>query len=358
MRTYEDIARLIEEIAAPDQADQLAIEWLESDRLAIGRDSRERHVVILTGPPLEPSDSAVASALRAGEWRMTTGAKIKGTLLQLPRGDAFRTATAAIVAELFRRGIDARPTVEVFAEVEPFIALVLRRVLLPDDSVLGLVGELLVLKELLVALGEKRTSVVDPTCVWRGWQQQARDFALGPTSIEVKSTGLNVSRHAISGFEQVEPRSLDGGSTEALFIASIGLRRAAVSGPLSIAGLADQIIELIRTGPEAADGEAKFVQRLGQYGPEGFQGYKHPEMRDQESYALSFTTTFVPRIYDMSDENIRIVRRADLARDFPFVLTQGVRYTMELPGSVPGSIENPRTDLQAFLRTVAAALWS
>ncbi len=357
MRTYEDIARVLEQLASPVEADQIEIEWLEAGRLAVGRDNRERHAVILPGPPLDPKDSAVASAIRPGEWRTTTGT-IKGTLLQLPRGDAFRTATATIAAELFRRGIASRPTLEVFAEVEPFIALVLRRVLLPDDFVLGLVGELLVMKELLVALGDRRATVSDPTAVWQGWRQQARDFVLGSTSIEVKTTGLNVSRHTISGFDQVEPRTLDGGRTESLFVASIGLRRASVSGPLSIASLADQIIELLRGTADHAEAQKKFVDRLAQYGPEGFQGYKHPDMRDQESYAQSFTTTFVARVYDMADENIRIVRRADLAREFPFVLPHGVRYTMELPGSIPGSIENPRTDLQGVLRGVAAKLWT
>jgi hypothetical protein len=357
MRTYEDIARILEQLASPIEADQLEVEWLEPGRLAVGRDNRERHAVILPGPPLEPTDFAVASAIRPGEWSTTTGV-IKGTLLQLPRGDAFRTATATIAAELFRRGIASRPTVEVFAEVESFVALVLRRVLLPDDFVLGLVGELLVLKELLVALGESRAKIYDPTAVWHGWRQQARDFVLGAASIEVKTTGLNVSRHTISGFEQVEPRTLDGETTESLFVASVGLRRASVSGPLSIAGLADQIIELLRGTVNPAESEKKFVDRLAQYGPEGFQGYKHPDMRDQETYAQSFTTTFVPRVYDMADENIRIVRRADLARDFPFVLPHGVHYTMELPSSIPGSIENPRTDLQASLRWMAVRLWT
>lgn len=357
MRTYEEIALLLEELTSPVEADQLEIEWLESGRLAVGRDKRERHVVILPGPPLEPRETAVASAIRPGEWRTTTGT-IRGSILQLPRGDAFRTATATIAAELFRRGIASRPTVEVFTEVEPFIALVLRRVLLPDDFVLGLVGELLVLRELLTALGERRATVSDPTVVWRGWGQQARDFVLGSTSIEVKTTGLSVSRHAISGFEQVEPRILDGGATESLLLASIGLRRAPVSGPLSIASLADQIIQLLHSTVDSAEAEKKFLERLALYGPEGFQGYKHPEMRDQESYAQSFTTTFMPRVYNMADENIRIVRRADLARDFPFVLPQGVRYTMELPGTIPGSIENPRTDLQALLRAISATLWT
>lgn len=357
MHTYEEIAYLLEGLTSPVGADQLEIEWLEAGRLAVGRDKRERHAVILPGAPLQARDGAVASAIRSGEWLTATGT-VKGTLLQLPRGDAFRTATATIVAELFRRGIGYRPMHEVFAEVEPFVALVLRRVLLPDDFVLGLVGELLVLRELLLALGERRNTVADPTAVWQGWRQHARDFVLGASSIEVKTTGLNVSRHTMTGFEQVEPRTVDGATAESLFIASIGLRRASVSGQLSIASLADNVIDLLAGTVDHEEAERMFVERLAQYGPEGFQGYRHPDMRDQESYSQSFTTTFVPRVYDMADENIRILRRADLARDYSFVLAQGVRYTLELPSIIPGSIENPRTDLQALLRGVAAKVWA
>jgi hypothetical protein len=265
---------------------------------------------------------------------------------------------ATIAAELFRRGVESRHPHDAFAEVEPFIALVLRRVLLPEDFVLGLVGELLILRGLLAASGSTLKSVPDPTVVWRGWQRQPRDFVLGSLSIEVKTTGLNVSRHAISGLEQVEPRRTDGQVIEHLFLASIGLRRAATSGGFSISGLADEIVELLRDGRSTKDEAAvKFIERLAQYGPESFQGYRHPEMRDQESYSQTFTTTFAPRVYDMGDLNLQIIRRADLARDFPFVLPQGLRYTLELPTSIPGSIENPRTDLDVFLRSAGLALW-
>lgn len=358
MRTYEQIAGLLEQLASPAETDQFHVEWLEPNRVAVGRDVRERHALLIVGPQIDARDEVVAQSLRYGTWRSTSGEMVTANLLHLPRGDAFRTATAAIAAELFRRGIDARPSHGVFIEVEPFIALVLRRVLLPDDFVLGLVGELLVLRDLFVALGSKLRGIEDPTVVWRGWQRQPRDFVLGPLSIEVKTTGLNVSRHTISGLDQIEPRRLEDQATEELFLASIGLRRAATAGGLSISGLADEIVGMLREGRDGGDEPAtKFVDRLSQYGPEGFQGYRHPEMREQESYSQTFTTTFAPRIYDMGDRNIQIIRRADLAREFPLVLPHSIRYSLELPGSVPGSIENPRTDIESFLRYAGAKLW-
>jgi hypothetical protein len=356
-RTYEEIARLLEAVTTPVADGQFHIEWLDVKRIGIGRDAQQRYALLIVGPPLSPRIDVVASNIRPGTWSTSAGEALQGSVLQLPEGDAFRTATATIAAELFRRGLETRPVSQVFAEVEPFIALVLRRMMLPDDYVLGLVGELIILRELLIALGDARRSVADPSAWWRGCQQQSRDFVLPAASIEVKTTGLSVSRHTISNLDQVEPRSIHGDTLERLFIASVGLRRATGSAGLSIASLADDIVALLREG-RADDDPAvtKFLARLAEYGPEGFDGYRHPLMRDQDPYKTAFTTTFSPRIYDMSDQNIRIIRRADLARDFQFVLPQGLAYTLELPGAVPGSIENPRADLLAFLRSIVGAV--
>ncbi len=356
MRTYEEIAKLLESLDPSEAHDEINVEWLDEGRAGVARDARGRYSVLIVGPKLAPRIDVVAEAVRPTTWRAEAGAQLEGSILQLPHGDAFRTVAATIAAELFRRGLKTRPVTQVFAEVEPFVALVLRRMVLPDDFVLGLVGELFVLRELLMVLGDARRSMPDPTALWRGSQQQARDFVLPGASIEVKTTGLAVSRHSISGFDQIEPRSIAGDTLEQLFIASVGLRRSSAgSAGLSIAGLADEITDLLQDcAGESSDAVAKFLDRLAAYGPDGFDGYRHPEMRDQEIYSQGFTTTFSPRVYNMSDQNIRIIRRADLARDFQLVLPQGISYTLELPGVVPGSIENPRSDLHAFLRSVVA----
>lgn len=351
---YEDIARLLDALVPPETEGQFHVEWLGDQRIAVGIDARQRYALLIVGSAIHPRTDIVGSAVREGTWVAPDRRELTGSVLHLPTGDAFRTALATIAAELFRRRIDVRPASEVFTEVEPFIALVLHRLLFPDSYVLGLVGELLVLRELLVS-DQRLRQLSDPTAIWRGWQHQSRDIVLGAAAIEVKATGLTVSRHEISGLEQVEPRIIDGAATEELFIVSVGLRRAAGDGGLSISGLAQEILECLSGGPdEGADGGIKFLDRLASYGPDGFDGYNHATMRDQEPYTHTFTTTFAPRVYDMSDDNIRIVRRGDLARDFGCVLPQGFRFTMELPDEVPGSIENPRTDLRTFLQKLAS----
>ena len=359
MRTYEQIISALEGLDAPTRRDQFHIDWLEPTRLAVGRDGSGRYAVLIVGPSLAPRIDVVQANIRTGSWSATSGEVVQGNLLTLRDGPAFMTATATIAAELSRRGIESRPPSEVFLEVEPFVALVLQRLLLPDDYVLGMVGELLVLRDLLSALGDARHMLDDPTALWRGWQHQSRDFALGHVSLEVKTTGLTVSRHAISSLDQVEARATDGEPAESLYLISIGLRLSTGPSGVSIAALADDILRLLSVPgassfapmPERAQ---KFVHRLSDYGPPGFDGYDHLIMRDQAPYSLMFTTTFPPRVYDMADRNVRIMRRADIAADFSFVIPEGLRFTAELPDVVPGSIENPKHDLAVFLRTVAS----
>jgi hypothetical protein len=352
MLSYEEIARLLEGLEPPPRPDELHVEWLDASRMGVGVDSLGRYALLIVGAPLAPKIDIVAQAVRDGEWRTPTGSTLKGSVLQLPQGDAFRTATSTIAAELFRCGLETRPCQEAFAEVEPFVALVLRRMLLPEEYVLGLIGELLILRELLQTACGRVPPATDPTACWRGWQRQARDFVLPRASIEVKTTGLSVSRHRISGLDQVEPRAIDGDQLERLFIASVGLRRSSGGIGHSIAGLADDIILALRrdsTDPNQA--EAKFLDRLRQYGPEGFEGYRHPEMREQQFFAQCYTTIFSPRAYDMGDVNIRVLRRSDLASQFQCVVPENIEYTIDLPDSVPGSPDNPCADIEVLLRT-------
>lgn len=354
MTSFDQIAGLLEGMTPPDEADHFRVEWLTNDVLAVGRSRAGGHCVFIVCEPLVPTVPAVERAIRFGRWQTSGAAVVSCNLLTLPPGEHFGTAAAAIAAELLRRrSASGESLPEIFSRVEEFIALVLRRVLMPPDFVLGLLGELLVLDELIGALGE-RAQIGDPTAIWRGWTQQSRDFVLGAVSLEIKTTSLQVSRHQIHGLEQVEPRRLDGGTTESLFLGSIGLRRAA-AGAYSVSGLTNRILAKLGRYPErvdASEGQTRFLERLAQYGPRDSVGYVHTSMADQDIYTEGYTTTFPPRFYDMADNNLRLIRAADIAEQFPHVRAQGIAYTVELPAVVPGSIENPKPDFRAFVRSL------
>lgn len=346
---YDQIQQRLEGLTAPAD-DAFSVEWLVPDVLAVGRDARGRYAVILPGDALSPSPN-VASSVHYGEWRSASGREVRGTSVALPAGNEFRTAAAAIAAECIRIGIHERPLREVYREVEAFIALVLRRIVLPEESLLGLVGELLVLDQIVDAVLQVQPDHPDPTVFWTGWQHRPRDFSFGTAALEVKTTGLLASRHHISSIAQVDPQAAGSGAQVHLFLASIGLRRAS-AGAFSIAGLSKRILERLpaaAVGDAPADPRTLFLDRLRQYGPDGFAGYDHATMSEAEPYQQRFSTTFLPRIYDMQDQNVRVIRRKDLTEYFPFVLDEGLSFTIELPAQIPGSPSNPAIDLQASL---------
>jgi hypothetical protein len=345
---YDQIQQRLEALTAPPDEDAFSVEWLVPDVLAVGRDAHGRYAVILPGDALSPSPNV--ASVHYGEWRSASGSEVRGTLLALPAGNEFRTAAAAIAAECIRIGIHERPLREVYREVEPFIALVLRRIVLPEESLLGLVGELLILDQLVDAVLQVQPDHPDPTVFWTGWQPRPRDFSFGAAALEVKTTGLLASRHHISNIAQVDPEAAGSGAQVHLYLASIGLRRAS-AGAFSIAGLSQRILERLAAavGDAPTDPRTLFLDRLRQYGPDGFAGYDHATMSAAEPYQQRFSTTFLPRIYDMQDHNVRVIRRKDLTAHFPFVLDEGLSFAIELPAQIPGSLTNPAIDLQESL---------
>lgn len=350
MMGYDDIHALAAQIEPPATEGHLNVEWVLPGKLAIGRDAHNRHLLVLSGPSLQASRDSVQRALMSGTWSDDNGEDIEGTLLRLHAGDPFLVAATTIAVELLRRGLPDRPSIDVFPKVEGFIELVIRRVLLPHDALLGLIGELLVYDRLLDVLGalpeDRRPDLV---AVWQGHARKSRDFRVGRLGLEVKATSRPVSTHHIGSLEQVEPRMLDGEQLEALHLVSIGLG-VDVSGMsrFSVAELTESI--LLKLGPED---QQRFVDMLRQYGPEDGVGYDHATMARWEPYAQGLSLTFPPRVYDMSDPNLRLPGRRTLQASFPFVAPEGLSFIVELPEEVPGSFgANPRSGLRDVLEQV------
>ncbi|MEY4548747.1 MAG: hypothetical protein RL685_4942, partial [Pseudomonadota bacterium] len=242
LRTYEYISSLLEQLERPRQPTLINIDWLAFGVAAVGRDESDSNLVLIVGPQLTSASSVVARAMRFATWATTMETSLEGNVIALPAGDHFRAAAATIAVELMRHGIDSRPPGEVFQEVEPLMELVMRRLLLPPECVLGLIGELYVLDVFLRGLDLGSSLRSDPTAIWRGHLEQSRDFALGASSIEVKTTATGVARHHFSGFSQVEAAQADGVGRESLYLASIGLQSADTDTGLSVARLADSIL--------------------------------------------------------------------------------------------------------------------
>ncbi len=344
---YDEIHTIAAQLDPPSRPGHLKVEWVLPERLAIGRDSDNRHLLVLGGPPVHAAAESVQRALMGGSWASESGVDVEGTVLRLHSGDEFMVAITTIAVELLRRGLGNRPAVDVFPEVEGFIELVIRRVLLPHEALLGLVGELLVLDLLLDAFaGRSEHASPETVGLWKGHSRSSRDFRLNRLGLEVKTTGRPTSHHHIGSLDQVEARTLDGENVEALHLVSIGLREdAAATSRFSVAGLTDSILS--KLGGKDKD---RFLDQLRQYGPDDCVGYNHATMAAWEPYARGFVMTFPPRVYDMSDPNLGIIRSRELQQHFPFVMPEGLSFVVELPDDVPGSHgANPRTGLPAEL---------
>ncbi len=286
MKTYEEVFDLIGGIPLPTAEGTLQVEWLIADRLGLGRDSMARFVVVLVGDLIDATSEIVKKSLVHGEWKQSSGEHIKGNVLHLPHGAPFQVAVTTIAIELIRRGIESREASEVFEEVESFIELVIRRVLLPPESILGLLGELLVLDCGLAALEQlPEASRPDRCSLWRGYTRQSRDLVFNRLALEVKTTTGPSSRHHISNLDQVEARILDGAYTEALYLVSVGFaEEVGGSSRFSIAQLTSRILGRLN------DAESfRFLEQLEQYGPDDCSGYKHALMSDWEPYTRRYS---------------------------------------------------------------------
>lgn len=94
----------------------------------------------------------------------------------------------------------AQPLAAVDTTLEVWGRLLVRRKRLPDDREIGLVGELLVLRALIDAIGE--VAAVES---WRGPLAEEHDFGFPTNDVEMKTTTGESRRHWISGLTQLVP---------------------------------------------------------------------------------------------------------------------------------------------------------
>ena len=347
MATFEDVARALDRLAVPTDDSLLALEWVVDGQLAVARLCGGRYAVVLPGPRLTPTTPRVARITAHDRWTAQSGEVVPANLLEFPASPAYKTAVSAVAAELLRAGLVEEPLPAVFADVEPFIELVLQRGDPNTEWVLGLAGELLVFAELL----EVSVELMPPSEVarsWQGWRRTSRDFKLRHLAIEVKTTSNDSRVHKISGFDQVEP---SGGSTSesTLFLASLGLQWDP-SGLYSIPLLVDRVLAALgRDTPTAM----AFLDQLREYGPPRLPGqpavgYDHHTMSDVAPFSVRLSPILTGLLYDMADPNMRVLRRSDIS-DL-FVEDRGISFHLNLPDSIPGSVGRSPMPLRDGLR--------
>lgn len=343
--TYEQLKRFLRALAPASSPHERRIGFAdEAHTIALSRDQEGRVEVFLLGSRLTPSQAVVDRAMDyRDDWQSSNESAISANQIVLPRDSYFDSAAALMCVELISAGYRDDPH-GAFARVEPLIAKFIRGIDQIGDQVLvGLYGELVLLDALTGRL--QATSVDDMILSWFGWKPSSRDFQLGSVGVEVKTTSGSTSTHRIQGFHQIEVGHpvTDTAETD-LHLLSLGVlaisagQRAGETVPM----LVDRIVQRITTTWAQDD----FLDRVQEYGGDAGLGYKHSRDQSKSRFQKRFSLTF-ERLYDVADDNLRILHRSDVA-SFSHIRIDSVEFSVDLPYPFMGVI-NPVVGLPSIL---------
>ena len=313
--------------------------------MAVARDPGGRLELFLVGDRLQATLSHVADNMQFQEWTAVNDVRLPANRLLLPSDSYFSSAAAFICTELIEAEYSTKHQVA-FSRVEPLISMLLRRVELGDNVLLGVIGELSLLDALTrLAPPEEVAELVQ---AWKGFAPSARDFQIRRVGVEVKTTISDVSVHHIQGFHQVElGHAIDGVPEEKLYLLSLGFAAVPEStqGGISVPSLVD----LISARVESDQVRTGFTARVRQYGGDAAIGYDHTTDRDRPRFSRRLVPMF-ERLYDLADERLKILRRADV-QSYTNVDADSLEFRIDLPSQVTGEL-NPITGM----RSIATAL--
>lgn len=345
---FEALRAQLEALTAP-RGQTRNLRWLASP-LAVGRTAAGDFEIFIRGSELHSASSLVRRHLQHGDWRPEEGGEpFPASRIVLPSAPHFATIAALIATELMRAGIaGARGAQEAFTDVEPIIEMAIRRGALPEHVIVGLIGELTVLRQLLLARSKAPSSMMRYLDCWQGWQEGGRDFRFGANSIEVKTTQSGFSVHEFSGLHQLEPKLLPSSDLEQLHLLSVGLSASTTIGESlpTIVHSIDAFLTSATGGPAAAE---DFLRRVALYGSQSGTGYIHASMADWSVYGTRYAHSFVPRLYRIDDPGMRPLTRDLLSQTF--VQPEGLAFTMHIPDQV--SAFNPAPSWEAELARMA-----
>lgn len=354
---FEELYALTQGILVPDDEDERQVKWCGDSRLlGLARQTSGAFELFLRGDPLLVRSPLVRRHLRHDTWRDTEEVVFTASRIVLPSEAHYQAVAAFIAEELFRNGlIDSVP--RSFAASEPIIEMALRRTALPDETIIGLVGELRMLT-ILMSLAETPNGRATALEAWRGYQRNARDFVFANASVEVKTTRGSRSVHHINSISQVDPsRSPEGVAVDQLYLLSFGLDLVEPeedpAGSFTLPSVVDEVLLKLgdSTTPELRNEiQEILLGQVRQYG-EASIGYDHDSMSTWPAYSMPFRQRF-GRVYDMNDDDVLVLRHAHLA-PCEAVLEDSVQFEIDLPDQITGDI-NPETDLFAFARQITS----
>lgn len=357
--SYEQQLAIVQGLRQSSTEDDRHIAWCVGEGpIGLARTPKGRLEIFLEGPQLDARFRRVREAIEYQRWFRAGGDELLANRILLPSAGHFEQVAAFLCTELLRN--DATTDLpHAFARTEPLIELAIADLLLADEALLGLCGEVLLLHALLRAAPDERVGhVVDS---WKGHRETARDFQLGWVGVEVKTTTHSTSSHRFSGIHQLElGHGVDGAEEKDFLLASLGLEWTdpedqvnTTSLPELVDGLIGRITEAM--GPSAGAFTDELVGHIVDYGSPTDLGYDHNTMAESARFRRRFRLRFA-RGYDMADEAIRLLTTDDM-RARPFIDTESLHLRVNLPDRVSGDV-NPVVGLSNCARRILEAYGS
>ncbi|SER61100.1 Putative PD-(D/E)XK family member [Pedococcus cremeus] len=302
--TYERLKRDIGLLEAAADHLHRDLHWVENAPLAVARNQDSCIEVFLAGGPLRASIRIVEDLLEHQVWAYS-GGEFAAARIVLPFGEHFDRLAAVLCVDLIDNDL-AHERQEAFSAVEPMLGLALQRNTVGDPVLNGLIGELELLRRLL--LGASPASRPDVLQAWAGSVPSARDFQLNTVGVEVKVTQGRVSAHHVSGVHQIELGSGNGGVAETnIFLLSLGIEW--LSRGVGGTSLPDLVNSLLALTPTAA--RADLLAQIKQYGGDISIGYDHDRDQWKGRYSGRYFVRF-ERLYDMTDDRLELLSSSDL----------------------------------------------
>lgn len=350
---YESLLTAVMGLEPAPSPSEREITWCGTNRrLGIAKNALGQIEIFLVGPALKPRTRLLRDSLKHQEWFRADASGIPASRLLLPSLGHFEPVAAFLCTELLRAGVDS-DVEHAFDATQAIIDLALQRLGLTSETLLGLVGELLLLRAMVL---ETPTKALDLVQAWKGHTRSDRDFQIDTVGVEVKTTTRTTSTHQMHGVRQTQAgHGVDGQDERRLFLVSIGI--APGSDGISLPDLVDSLITRIKQvgGPGAKAAVALLVSRIKSYGSEDGLGYDHDDPEARVTFSGRYGESFV-RCYDMGDEAIRVFTESDLSNR-PFVDGASLTFVLSLPDQVTGDINPTAGRANAARVVLAAAGW-
>lgn len=346
---FEVLRENLEALSVPEGQTR-NLQWV-APPLAVGRTASGDYEIFIRASELRASSALVRRHLQHSDWRPEQGGEpFSASRIVLPSAPHFASIAALIAVELMRSGIAEPDGVQpAFTDVEPIMEMAIRRGALSEAVIIGLIGELTVLRQLILARSDQPEALMRCLDYWQGWQEGGRDFRFGDHAIEVKTTQASASIHEFSGLHQVEAKQLPSGAIERLHLMSIGLAASTTIGE-SLPSMVASIVTLLSSVSSGATLADEFVRRVALYGTLSGSGYAHESMQEWSVYGTRYAHTFLPRLYRVDDPAMLFLGRDLLGRTF--VQSEGLSYIMHIPEQV--STFNPASSWEAELELMVA----